>query len=751
MKRKIISVLLLILLLLAGCGREQKEIRTLEDMRNMTLTIAQPDDADTGAFVRALCPNGSSVSQNDALLGIRSIAEGKVDAFVMGRDYLEKAIREGSVKGVKILEEPLHTYECALGLSKLCEIPGFESGVNEAMERLMADGTIEEMNQRWFEQKNEQMPEIKLEENPVYTLNAVTFGESKPYSYLKDGELTGFDVELIYRVCEQNHWGVTLSHAKYEGMLMGLGTGKYDLVSANLYKTENREESISFSVPYKFEEIAVAVRDTSVSLSGEDKGQTLEYGSLDELSGEKKFAVMSGTISDIFVLDRYPQAKIEYYQGPVDCTLALSNGKVDAVVFDAPVLKYIAACTPGVGLMPENLVKDDYYFILPKSEQGETLQKEFNKWLASQKQSGKVDRLYDFWCSDADPEANLDFDALPEINGKIRVATAGASRPDTYYFNNRPTGFPLELIYDFCRDKGYGAELTVTNFESLLACFPSGKADIGVTFISYSEERAQSVLYTDCVLEGGAGVLVRTTGSAEKASFFDTLKSGLKKTFITEDRWKLIASGLGVSALVTFSGFLLANILGAAFCACMMSKRKALQILADAFDRIMQGTPMVVILMILYYVIFGKSSISGIWVAIFAFGLSGGTSLARQFYGAITGVDKGQTEAALAIGFTKFEAFTGIVFPQAARTALPGYFSEIIGLMKGTAIVGYISVIDLTKAGDLIRSSTYDAFFPLLSVALIYFLISFGLLSLLKRLQKKLSPKRVVTTQEAEK
>ncbi len=113
-------------------------------------------------------------------------------------------------------------------------------------------------------------------------------------------------------------------------------------------------------------------------------------------------------------------------------------------------------------------------------------------------------------------------------------------------------------------------------------------------------------------------------------------------------------------------------------------------------------------------------------------------------------MDRGQTEAALAIGFTKYQTFTGIVLPQAARAALSGYFSTLIGLMKGTSIVGYISVIDLTKSGDLIRSSTYDAFIPLLSVALIYFLITFVILSLLKYIRKKLAPKRV-TAQEAQK
>ena len=499
-----------------------------------------------------------------------------------------------------------------------------------------------------------------------------------------------------------------------------------------------------------FDEIGVAVRGNSEALTEKDTASALEYAALSDLNNVKEFAILTGTIFDDIVKEKYPQAKIEYYQEMTDCALAVASGKSDAVIFDAPALEYVAACTDGVALMPEYLEKDDFHFILPKSERGEKLQKEFNEWLSEQKRNGEAERLYDFWCSDETPTEVLDFDALPKTNGKIRIAFSPAGRPDVYYFHNRPAGYPTELIYNFCRDKGYGADISVLSFDGLIPSLVSGKADIGVTFLSYTEERAESVLYTDSVKESGIGVLVRTVNNGEKNSFLETLKTGLKRTFVAEERWRLIVSGLIVTVLITLGGFLLANILGAAFCVCTMSGRKGLRIFADVYDRIMQGTPMVVILMILYYVIFGKSNISGIWVAIIAFGLNSGASLAQQFCGAITGVDKGQTEAALSIGFTKYQAFTGIVFPQAARAALPGYFSTLIALMKGTSIVGYIAVIDLTKSSDLIRSSTYDAFFPLLSVALIYFLISFGLLSLLKYFRKKLEPKRVVT-QEVEK
>ena len=747
MKRRILPFLLLAALLLSGFGNRTDEINSLADMEDMSLTIGLPDDVDFRKQLQEMCPKAQIVAQNDVLYGVRSVAEGKIDAFVVGRYYLEKSIREAGIKNVKILDEPIHVYPCGLGLSGLCKIPNYESTVNETVQRLIADGTINAMKEYWFQQNGEKLPEIKLDENPTHMLNAVTYGQSKPYSFIVDGNLTGFDVELLYRICAENHWGLNLSHADYPGMLMGLSTGKYDMISANLYITGSRDENISFSVPYTEEEISVLV----YAAAGSEASQTqqLEFSTLAELKTAKSFAIQSGTIFDNIVKEKYPQAEIQYYPSVSDCALAMANGKVDATIFDAPTLKYLAACTEGVALIPEYVSTEDYYFVLPKSERGEALQKEFNAWLAEQKQNGEADRLYDFWCGKEEPSACPDFASLPNVNGKLRLITSAAGRPDAYSFENGMTGYPIELIYNFCRDGGYGAEMSNMNFDGAISCIASGKADLFTTFLSYTEERAQSVLFTDSIAEGGVGVLVRTKESETKDSFIDRFVAGLRKTFVTENRWMLIVSGLGITLLITLGGFVLANILGAAFCACNMSKRKALRAIADGYDRIMQGTPMVVVLMILYYVVFGKSHISGVWVAILAFGLASGASLARQFTGAIQGVDRGQTEAALSIGFTKFEAFTGIVFPQATRIALPGYFSEIIGLMKGTAIVGYIAVTDLTKAGDLIRSSTYDAFYPLLSVAVIYFLITFAILSLLKYIQRRLAPKRVTVKEAA--
>ena len=143
---------------------------------------------------------------------------------------------------------------------------------------------------------------------------------------------------------------------------------------------------------------------------------------------------------------------------------------------------------------------------------------------------------------------------------------------------------------------------------------------------------------------------------------------------------------------------------------------------------LVQGMPMVVLLMILYYVIFGNSAISGIAVAVIGFTLTFGASVFGLLKTGVGAVDPGQYEAAYALGYSSCRTFFRIILPQALPHVMPAWQGEIVGLIKATAIVGYIAVQDLTKMGDIVRSRTYEAFFPLIAVTVIYFVLE-GLFS----------------------
>ena len=230
-------------------------------------------------------------------------------------------------------------------------------------------------------------------------------------------------------------------------------------------------------------------------------------------------------------------------------------------------------------------------------------------------------------------------------------------------------------------------------------------------------------------------------GEVEKSGFFAGLKESFKKNFVRESRWKLIVSGIGATCLITVLTVIAGSVL--AFLICMF--RRIDSVLANKicniYVKLLQGTPMVVLLMILYYVIFGKSGLSAVWVAVIGFSLNFAAYVSEILRSGIESVDSGQREAALALGYTENQAFFGFIFPQAAVRQLPVYRGEIISLLKNTSIVGYIAIQDLTKMSDIIRSRTYEAFFPLIVTAVIYFILAWIITLLLKLVFRALDPR----------
>ena len=182
--------------------------------------------------------------------------------------------------------------------------------------------------------------------------------------------------------------------------------------------------------------------------------------------------------------------------------------------------------------------------------------------------------------------------------------------------------------------------------------------------------------------------------------------------------------------IITVSSIFCGMLLG--FIAFMFCRTGS--VIANAITKfsvwLIKGTPIVVLLMILYYVIFGHVNISGIIVSIIAFTLIFGTSVYRMLTFGTGAVDRGQTEAAYALGFTDMQTFFTVILPQAALHFMPSFKEEVTMLIKSTSVVGYIAVQDLTKMGDIVRSRTYEAFFPLIAVAVIYFVLA-GMLNII--------------------
>jgi polar amino acid transport system substrate-binding protein len=225
-----------------------------------------------------------------------------------------------------------------------------------------------------------------------------------------------------------------------------------------------------------------------------------------------------------------------------------------------------------------------------------------------------------------------------------------------------------------------------------------------------------------------------------------SIKESFEKTFVREQRWKLIIEGIGTTMIISIFSVLGGTLLGFALYMAARSKYKWLSKFAKAvakvYSTIIAGTPTLVVLMLLFYVVFTSPDMSGIIVAIVGFILTFGSFVYDNLALTVSGVDNGQLEAAYALGYSRNRTFFRIVLPQAMKMFVPAYSGEIVNLIKATSVVGYIAVNDLTKMGDIIRGNTYEAFFPLIAVAVIYFAITWIIAGLLGILRKKTEPKR---------
>jgi His/Glu/Gln/Arg/opine family amino acid ABC transporter permease subunit len=225
---------------------------------------------------------------------------------------------------------------------------------------------------------------------------------------------------------------------------------------------------------------------------------------------------------------------------------------------------------------------------------------------------------------------------------------------------------------------------------------------------------------------------------------FEDFKQQLILNFVTEDRWRYLANGLLVTLKLTFFAVLLGLVIGFTIAIIRnvhdnTGKLKILNFLCNVYLTIIRGTPVVVQLMIIYFVTFGSVRIDKALTAILAFGINSGAYQAEIFRSGIQSIPRGQMEAGRSLGFSYFQTMVFVIMPQALKNVIPTLLNEVITLLKETSVAGYIALEDLTKGGDIIRSRTYSAFLPLIAVALIYLVMVLILERIVKLIERRLN------------
>ncbi len=227
------------------------------------------------------------------------------------------------------------------------------------------------------------------------------------------------------------------------------------------------------------------------------------------------------------------------------------------------------------------------------------------------------------------------------------------------------------------------------------------------------------------------------------SDFLNDIYNNFYKTVIFDNRYELIFEGLKNTIIISLGALVIGIVIGVLISIIRYTNKhtgkfKLLTLIGKFYVSVIRGTPSVLQLMIMYYIIFKTSSLDPVIVGMLAFGINSGAYSSEILRSGFDSIDDGQIEGGLALGLTFKQTLIYIIIPQAVKNSLASMGNEFITLVKETAIAGYIGITDLTKASDIIASNTYDYFFPLILIALIYLLIT-GLLSkLMKKIERKL-------------
>ena len=470
--------------------------------------------------------------------------------------------------------------------------------------------------------------------------------------------------------------------------------------------------------------------------AAEQSSQQSSVTCADDLVG-KKIGVQIGTTGMTYA-EGVEGATVEKYNKGADAIEALKQGKIDAVLIDASPAKYFVSKNSDIVALDDPFAVEEYACAVKKGN--DELTQQINDALSQLRENGTLNLIEQNWLVDA--EYGKHPYESPEgvtYDGKLVMATNAEFAPYEFKEEGKIVGFDVDMMTAVCDILGKELVIDDMAFDSVIAAVDSGKADVGVAGMTVTEDRLKNVNFSDSYTEASQ-VIIYKSGNASSQNFVEKLKS----TFLDKDRWVYLVQGLGNTLLITVLAVVIGIVLGFVIAIIrstnqLTGRLKIPNFICRIYLTVVRGTPMVVQLLIIYFVVFSSVNISKILVAVIAFGLNSAAYVAEIVRSGIMSVDRGQFEAGSSLGFGYTRTMISIILPQAIRNILPALGNEAIVLLKETSVSGYIALNDLTKGGDTIRSQTYEAFLPLIAVALIYLLMVVGLSALVNRLERRLS------------
>ena len=477
--------------------------------------------------------------------------------------------------------------------------------------------------------------------------------------------------------------------------------------------------------------------------------------SADDLVG-KRIGVQFATTGALFAKD-VKDASIQEFNKCIDAVMALIQDKVDCVIIDEQTAKAFTASKPDeLAVLDGRLKEEEYAAVVSKSDK--ELLASVNTAFSELKKDGTLDQIIKSYIPENESDRGKYHYKQVVTQGKtLRMATNAQFPPYEYYESSEIVGIDVEIGRAVADKLGMVLKVEDMEFDSIIAAVKTGKADIGLSGFTVSEDRKKEINFSDSYAKSCQVMIVHTKSSAGStaASSSESLSDGgnddseptfldrIYINFIKDDRWRYLVSGLYNTLFITFFAMLIGLALGFLLAIIRVAHDKngsvpVLNFIAKLYVTVIRGTPVMVQLLIIYYVIFASVDIEKILVAIIAFGLNSAAYVSEVVRSGIMSIDDGQFEAGKSLGLKFPTTMINVILPQAFKNILPALGNELISLLKETSISGYIGLIDLTRGGDIIRSLTYEAFIPLIAVALIYLLIVVLLSAGVSRLERRL-------------
>jgi len=743
MKDNLLFLTLLFILSFAGCDKKESAITSLTMLQGGK-TFAVPTGTVADQFVLEKFPDAKIKYFNTILDCAIAVKADKADAAVYDEPVLKNIAAK--IEGLIVLKELL--IDDNFGYAVQLQNMELKTAIDEVLAEIKADGTYDDMMKRWFPDHGNPAPMPIIELNG--TNGILVFGTAaiaEPMAFVDASQnVVGFDIEFVKYVAKKLGKQLEIVDMEFGAMLPALISGKVDMIGAAISITEERAKKVLFSESYYPSGIAAIVKGkTPIDRAGPDD----KMSDVDDIK-DKRMGVLLGSVHDSYVNKNHPDARVFQYQSPSDMLIALATEKVDLAWYDHYGLKEILSKNPDIVILAENIFYAD--IAAGFNQDTDDLRERFNAFLREIKANGIHDEMISRWMIQSISDMPVIHSS--EDNGVLRVGIVNdLGMPSSFIKDGEVVGFNIEIAARFASYLGKELVLVPYQFNGLLAAVSTHKIDVIIASMMITEEREKQIDFSDPYHASGATIIAlkkNLTGHAKEAEGLATeeesFKKGLFRSFHSnlwhEKRYLLIVDGLKVTIIITILSALLGTILGGLVCSMRMSQRKMLSASAGIFITLIRGTPTLVLLMIIFYVVFASVNIDPVIVAVIAFGINFGAYVSEMFRTSIESVDKGQREAGIASGFTKVQTFIHIISPQALRRVLPVYKGELISMMKMTSIVGYIAVQDLTKASDIIRSRTFDAFFPLIMAAVIYLILAWLLTWGLSRVEISVDPKR---------